>query len=154
VSWKLVDGLFWLIQAITHAVITILMFHEKRFQAVAHPLSLRIYWVANFIVYCHWDCTFDHCRRTPFPFDVLLFLAAIIGSKLDSFFFFKHIYIYIYILRVPKFAPKDFLRHVHTRGMMGIRTSDFRFIRRGPSRLNYILFGTSITIYYTCTIVT
>jgi ATP-binding cassette subfamily C (CFTR/MRP) protein 2 len=47
---KLVDGLFWLIQAITHGVITILIIHEKRFQAVTHPLSLRIYRVANFIV--------------------------------------------------------------------------------------------------------
>ncbi|GLT70844.1 hypothetical protein SLA2020_429000 [Shorea laevis] len=48
--WKLVDGLFWLVQAITHAVIAILIIHEKRFQAVTHPLSLRIYWVANFII--------------------------------------------------------------------------------------------------------
>lgn len=49
-EWRLVDGLFWVVQAITHAVITILIIHEKRFQAVTHPLSLRIYWVANFVV--------------------------------------------------------------------------------------------------------
>ncbi|XP_002523063.2 ABC transporter C family member 14 [Ricinus communis] len=48
--WKIVDGSFWLVQAITHAVISILIIHEKRFEAVTHPLSLRIYWVANFIV--------------------------------------------------------------------------------------------------------
>ncbi|KAF2314995.1 hypothetical protein GH714_037509 [Hevea brasiliensis] len=48
--WKLVDGLFWLVQAIAHAVIAILIIHEKRFQAVTHPLSIRIYWVANFII--------------------------------------------------------------------------------------------------------
>ncbi|GMQ00070.1 hypothetical protein CsSME_00047298 [Camellia sinensis var. sinensis] len=47
---KLVDGLFWLIQAITHVTITILIVHERRFQAVSHPLPLRIYWVANFII--------------------------------------------------------------------------------------------------------
>ncbi|XP_052199207.1 ABC transporter C family member 14 [Diospyros lotus] len=47
---KLVDGLFWLIQAITHVVVTVLIVHEKRFEAVTHPLSLRIYWVANFII--------------------------------------------------------------------------------------------------------
>ncbi|KAH7838796.1 hypothetical protein Vadar_031269 [Vaccinium darrowii] len=47
---KLVDGLFWLVQALTHVVITILIAHEKKFQAVTHPLSLRIYWVANFVV--------------------------------------------------------------------------------------------------------
>ncbi|KAF5462508.1 hypothetical protein F2P56_018511 [Juglans regia] len=49
-AWKLVDGLFWLVQALTHAVITILIIHEKRFQAVTHPMSLRIYWVANFLL--------------------------------------------------------------------------------------------------------
>jgi ATP-binding cassette subfamily C (CFTR/MRP) protein 2 len=49
-SWKIVDGLFWLVQAITHAVITILIIHEKKFQAHTHPLSLRIYWVLNFII--------------------------------------------------------------------------------------------------------
>jgi ATP-binding cassette subfamily C (CFTR/MRP) protein 2 len=49
-SWKIVDGLFWLVQAITHAVIAILIIHEKKFQAHTHPLSLRIYWVLNFII--------------------------------------------------------------------------------------------------------
>lgn len=48
--WKLVDGLFWLIQAITQVLITILIVHEKRFEAVSHPLSLRIFWVANFVI--------------------------------------------------------------------------------------------------------
>lgn len=48
--WKLVDGLFWLIQAITQVLITILIVHEKRFKAVSHPLSLRIFWVANFVI--------------------------------------------------------------------------------------------------------
>ncbi|CAN6693746.1 unnamed protein product [Malus baccata var. baccata] len=48
--WKLVDGVFWLVQSVTHAVITILVAHAKRFEAVKHPLSLRIYWVANFVV--------------------------------------------------------------------------------------------------------
>ncbi|CAL5437236.1 unnamed protein product [Camellia sinensis] len=47
---KLVDGLFWLIQAITHVTITILIVHERRFQAVSHPLPLRICCVANFII--------------------------------------------------------------------------------------------------------
>ncbi|GLT49342.1 hypothetical protein SLA2020_229060 [Shorea laevis] len=48
--WNQVDGLFWLVQAITHAVIAILIIHEKRFEAVTHPLSLRIYWVVNLII--------------------------------------------------------------------------------------------------------
>ncbi|XP_039061868.1 ABC transporter C family member 4-like isoform X1 [Hibiscus syriacus] len=48
--WKQFDGMFWLVQAITHAVIAILIIHEKRFEAVKHPLSLRAYWFANFII--------------------------------------------------------------------------------------------------------
>ncbi|OMO71780.1 hypothetical protein CCACVL1_18073 [Corchorus capsularis] len=48
--WKKFDGIFWLVEAITHAVIAILIIHEKRFEAVNHPLTLRIYWVANFII--------------------------------------------------------------------------------------------------------
>ncbi|KAL6978401.1 Multidrug resistance-associated protein 4 [Sarracenia purpurea var. burkii] len=47
---KLLDGLFWLIQALTHVVITLLILHEKEFQAFIHPLSLRIYWISNFII--------------------------------------------------------------------------------------------------------
>ncbi|KAL6978397.1 Multidrug resistance-associated protein 4 [Sarracenia purpurea var. burkii] len=47
---KLLDGLFWLIQALTHVVIAILILHEKKFQAFTHHLSLRIYWVSNFII--------------------------------------------------------------------------------------------------------
>lgn len=49
-SWKLIDGYFWLTQAITHLVIAVLILHEKRFQAVRHPLSLRIFWVVDFLV--------------------------------------------------------------------------------------------------------
>ncbi|KAF8006712.1 hypothetical protein BT93_K0887 [Corymbia citriodora subsp. variegata] len=48
--WKLVNALFWLVQAITHAAIAIMIIHEKRFEAKTHPLSLRAYWVANFII--------------------------------------------------------------------------------------------------------
>ncbi|KAG5231750.1 ABC transporter family member [Salix suchowensis] len=40
----------WLVHAITQLVIAIVIIHEKRFQAVNHPLSLRIYWVANFVL--------------------------------------------------------------------------------------------------------
>uniref|UniRef100_A0A7N0ZSL8 ABC-type xenobiotic transporter n=1 Tax=Kalanchoe fedtschenkoi TaxID=63787 RepID=A0A7N0ZSL8_KALFE len=47
--WKLADGLFWLLQALTHAVIAVIIAHEKRFEAVAHPMSLRIYWFLNFV---------------------------------------------------------------------------------------------------------
>ncbi|CAH2041770.1 unnamed protein product [Thlaspi arvense] len=49
-SEMFLDGMFWLIQAITHLVITVLIVHEKRFRAATHPWSLRIFWVANFIL--------------------------------------------------------------------------------------------------------
>ncbi|QHO54775.1 ABC transporter C family member [Arachis hypogaea] len=48
--WKVLDGVFWLVQAITQIVLAILIIHEKRFEAVNHPVSLRIYWIASFIV--------------------------------------------------------------------------------------------------------
>ncbi|KAI4365693.1 hypothetical protein MLD38_021658 [Melastoma candidum] len=48
--WQLVDSLFWLVQAVTHAAIAIIIVHEKRFEAKTHPLPLRVYWVANFVV--------------------------------------------------------------------------------------------------------
>ncbi|ESQ43805.1 hypothetical protein EUTSA_v10005741mg [Eutrema salsugineum] len=47
---KLVDALFWLIHAVTNAVIAVLVLHQKRFASSNHPLSLRIYWVSSFIV--------------------------------------------------------------------------------------------------------
>ncbi|XP_031112582.1 ABC transporter C family member 14-like [Ipomoea triloba] len=49
-SWYVIDGLFWLFQAITHLVITVLIGHEKKFQAVTHPMSLRLFWIADFVV--------------------------------------------------------------------------------------------------------
>ncbi|KAJ4955109.1 hypothetical protein NE237_011892 [Protea cynaroides] len=51
-SWKTPEAVFLLIQAVTHLIIAILIAHEKRFQATAHPMALRIYWVANFAIAC------------------------------------------------------------------------------------------------------
>uniref|UniRef100_A0A2P2JIN8 ABC-type xenobiotic transporter n=1 Tax=Rhizophora mucronata TaxID=61149 RepID=A0A2P2JIN8_RHIMU len=92
--WKLTDGLFWLAQAVTHAVIAILIIHEKRFQAILHPLSLRIYWVAFFIlnalfmsssiVHLVSHTTFlildDIISISSFPLSVFFLLVAIKGS--------------------------------------------------------------------------
>ncbi|CAK9138989.1 unnamed protein product [Ilex paraguariensis] len=50
--WRIGESLFRLVQAITQVVILVLIAHEKKFGAIFHPLSLRIYWVANFIVLC------------------------------------------------------------------------------------------------------
>ncbi|KAK7303787.1 hypothetical protein RJT34_14704 [Clitoria ternatea] len=48
-SWKPIEALFRLFQAVSCIVIVILMVHEKKFKALKHPVSLRIYWVANFV---------------------------------------------------------------------------------------------------------
>lgn len=48
--WKLIDGTCWLVQGLSFLVITVLIIHEKRFKAVTHPLSLRVFWVVNFVV--------------------------------------------------------------------------------------------------------
>ncbi|KAL3531457.1 hypothetical protein ACH5RR_010779 [Cinchona calisaya] len=96
-SWGIVDILFWLLQVVTHAVITILIVHEKRFRAVTHPLSLRIYWIANFIVQVlfftsglmriislygtHSDLRIDDVVTIiVFPLSIILLIVAIKGS--------------------------------------------------------------------------
>ncbi|XWS46668.1 hypothetical protein CRYUN_Cryun14cG0087500 [Craigia yunnanensis] len=98
VPWKQFDGIFWLVQAITHAVIAILIIHEKRFEAVNHPLSLRIYWIASFFfislfttsgiirmvsVETNQDQNLrldDIVSLVSFPLSVLLLLVSIRGS--------------------------------------------------------------------------
>ncbi|KAI3760034.1 hypothetical protein L1987_50422 [Smallanthus sonchifolius] len=47
--WKLIDGTCWLIQAISFIIITVLIIHERRFQSATHPISLRVFWIFNFI---------------------------------------------------------------------------------------------------------
>ncbi|CAI9105448.1 OLC1v1004373C1 [Oldenlandia corymbosa var. corymbosa] len=49
-SWRVTDGMFWLLEAIIHVIISVLIVHEKRFRAVTHPLTLRIYWIVNVFV--------------------------------------------------------------------------------------------------------
>ncbi|KAK9015661.1 hypothetical protein V6N11_006757 [Hibiscus sabdariffa] len=96
--WKQLDGIFWLIQAITHAAIAILIIHEKRFQAVNHPIFLRIYWTVNFIIVSLFTasglirllCVETNQERdlrlddivsfTSFPLSVVLVVVAIRGS--------------------------------------------------------------------------
>ncbi|MCD7470796.1 ABC transporter C member 14 [Datura stramonium] len=96
-SWKAIDGLYWSFQAVTHVLITILVVHEKRFRAVSHPLSLRVFWIANFVIMSlFFGCgvtrlvlfkEFDPNLRmddisslVAFPISVVLFIVAIKGS--------------------------------------------------------------------------
>ncbi|KAM7485082.1 hypothetical protein LguiA_001091 [Lonicera macranthoides] len=49
-SWELVQVLFRLVQALTFAAISVLIAHEKKIEAALHLISLRIYWVVNFVL--------------------------------------------------------------------------------------------------------
>ncbi|KAF5820377.1 putative ABC-type xenobiotic transporter [Helianthus annuus] len=48
--WKQIDGISWLVQAVSFLVVTVLIIHEKKFHAVTHPVSFRVFWGVNFIV--------------------------------------------------------------------------------------------------------
>ncbi|XP_057956916.1 ABC transporter C family member 4-like [Malania oleifera] len=94
--WGLTEALFRLAQAITHVSITILIVHEKKFDAAAHPMPLRIYWVTSFVMvslfaasavarlvsvavlnnYMRMD---DVVSLVSFPISVFLFIVAIRG---------------------------------------------------------------------------
>ncbi|XP_076884842.1 ABC transporter C family member 14-like [Bidens hawaiensis] len=49
-TWKLIDGFSWLIQALCFFVVLVLILHEKRFQAVNHPVSVRVFLIVNFVI--------------------------------------------------------------------------------------------------------
>ncbi|CAH9079160.1 unnamed protein product [Cuscuta europaea] len=55
--WNIIDGFFWLFHSITHLVITFLIRHEKKFQATKHLLSLRVFWIADFVVISLFLCS-------------------------------------------------------------------------------------------------
>ncbi|KAF7132274.1 hypothetical protein RHSIM_Rhsim09G0006700 [Rhododendron simsii] len=98
-SPELTEALFWLVQAITHVAILILIAHEKKFEAVTHPMSLRIYWVANFVLVSLLTASgvthfimvgdnFDTAMKTDdivffvvLPTSAFLFVVAVQGSS-------------------------------------------------------------------------
>ncbi|XP_052623209.1 ABC transporter C family member 14 [Lactuca sativa] len=47
--WKVIEGTSWLLQSISFLTTFVLIIHEKRFQSGTHPVSLRVFWVLNFI---------------------------------------------------------------------------------------------------------
>ncbi|KAI7735010.1 hypothetical protein M8C21_016190 [Ambrosia artemisiifolia] len=56
-SWKHIDGICWLIQAFSFFIVTVLIIHEKRFEAVTHPISVRVFFGANFVVIALFSCS-------------------------------------------------------------------------------------------------
>ncbi|XP_071720884.1 ABC transporter C family member 4-like isoform X1 [Rutidosis leptorrhynchoides] len=96
--WKLIDGICWLIQALSFVVIIVLIIHEKRFKAVTHPLSLRVFGVVNFIVVALFAYSSivrlvsdignkiflksdDIISLTSLPFSVFLLIVSVTGSN-------------------------------------------------------------------------
>ncbi|KAL8105334.1 ABC transporter C family member 4-like [Apium graveolens] len=103
-SWKLIEGLFWLVQALTFLAISVLVAHEKKVKAVVHPISLRLYWIAHFVIVVLFAaCAIirlvtkteyldeyvmidDILFLVSFPFSAFLFVVAIYGSSGISIF--------------------------------------------------------------------
>ncbi|KAJ0743496.1 putative ABC-type xenobiotic transporter [Helianthus annuus] len=55
--WKLINGTCWLIHSITFIIITVLIYHQKNVITVAHPVSLRVFWILNFIAVALTACS-------------------------------------------------------------------------------------------------
>ncbi|KAL0815486.1 hypothetical protein Bca101_071930 [Brassica carinata] len=88
--------MFWLIHAVTNAVTAVLVLHEKRFAALKHHLSLRIYWVSSFVVTTLFTFSGilhvlsddsnavlkaeDFASFFSFPLTAFLLIASVIGS--------------------------------------------------------------------------
>nr|XP_043637374.1 ABC transporter C family member 14-like [Erigeron canadensis]XP_043637375.1 ABC transporter C family member 14-like [Erigeron canadensis] len=94
-QWKLVDGICWLVQAISFVIITVLIVHEKRFQSVTHPVILRVFWVVNFVAislisfssinrlvhHTPLSKTEDIVSSISLPFSAFFLIASVIGSS-------------------------------------------------------------------------
>lgn len=49
-SWQWIEVIFRIAQALTQVAVFVLVAHEQRFHAIKHPISLRIYWVVQFVL--------------------------------------------------------------------------------------------------------
>ncbi|KAL6564195.1 Multidrug resistance-associated protein 4 [Orobanche minor] len=95
--WKTINALCWLFQAVTHTVIAVLIFHEKKVKGTLHPLTLRIYWIGEFVILSLFLVsgivrlisfqesafelkTDDAVSIIVFPLSLILLIAAIKGS--------------------------------------------------------------------------
>ncbi|MFS7976121.1 putative ABC-type xenobiotic transporter [Helianthus anomalus] len=55
--WKLINGTSWLIHSITFIIITVLIYNEKKLVTVTHPVSIRLFWILNFIAVAFTACS-------------------------------------------------------------------------------------------------
>ncbi|KAK9671796.1 hypothetical protein RND81_12G055400 [Saponaria officinalis] len=49
-SWKTIEAVYRIAEAVTQIAVLVIVAHEKRFHALTHPISLRVYWVAHFVL--------------------------------------------------------------------------------------------------------
>ncbi|KAL5713054.1 Multidrug resistance-associated protein 4 [Ranunculus cassubicifolius] len=84
-SWKFYESIFWFIQVITQIAIGGLVAHEKKFKAISHPITLRVYWVTNFFVVALFSvsavlriCNGDHKKEgREIALDDIVFLISL-----------------------------------------------------------------------------
>ncbi|XP_060217786.1 ABC transporter C family member 14-like isoform X1 [Lycium barbarum] len=48
--WEMAEAFFRLIHAVTYLAIFVLIVHQKRFAAVSHPITLRVYWAISYVI--------------------------------------------------------------------------------------------------------
>uniref|UniRef100_A0A0D3CFM4 ABC-type xenobiotic transporter n=1 Tax=Brassica oleracea var. oleracea TaxID=109376 RepID=A0A0D3CFM4_BRAOL len=94
---NVINPMFWLIHAVTNAVTAVFVLHEKRFAALKHPLSLRVYWVSSFVVTTLFTVSVilhvlsddstaavlkaeDVASFFSFPWTAFLLIASVLGS--------------------------------------------------------------------------
>ncbi|KAK8950676.1 ABC transporter C family member 4 [Platanthera zijinensis] len=49
-TWRLTRSIFFLLQFLSHLAAAAVIAHEKRFRALSHPLSLRLFWISSFLL--------------------------------------------------------------------------------------------------------
>ncbi|XP_059310593.1 ABC transporter C family member 4-like, partial [Lycium ferocissimum] len=48
--WEMAEAFSRLIHAVTYHAIFVLIVHQKRFAAVSHPITLRVYWAMSYVI--------------------------------------------------------------------------------------------------------
>ncbi|PKU85821.1 ABC transporter C family member 14 [Dendrobium catenatum] len=49
-SWRLLQSIFFSFQFLSHLAAAAVIAHEKRFRAISHPLTLRLFWIFSFLL--------------------------------------------------------------------------------------------------------
>ncbi|KAG1365236.1 hypothetical protein COCNU_12G002360 [Cocos nucifera] len=81
--WQFAEAAFLLLQFLSHIAASALIVHEKRFQAVTHPATLRIYWIAAAVLTALLSASaiyrFAAAAAPIFPDDVLSLIALAVS---------------------------------------------------------------------------